>query len=92
MTVRRVPCVDEYVEGGESAVLSDDQVFVLSPLATTILAVIGEDAVDVTDIAVVLGESFGEPPDGTGLVVATTAAIRSLAEIGLVEMSRIGAT
>ncbi len=90
--VRRRPYLDEYVEGGESAVLIDDQVFVLSPLATTILAVIGDGSVPVGEVADVLAETYGEPPDGTDLLAATTAAVESLAELGLVEMSQARVT
>ena len=90
--VRRRPYLDEYVEGGESAVLIDDQVFVLSPLATTILAVIGDRDVPVGEVAEVLAETYGEPPDGTDLLAATTSAVESLAESGLVEMSQTWVT
>jgi hypothetical protein len=90
MKVRRVPWLDEYVEGGESAVLVDDRVFVLSELATTLLAAIGPGAVEVEHVAAVLGERFGAPPDGTDLFDATAAALRELAEQGLVEMTYLG--
>lgn len=92
MIVRRRPYLDEYVEGGESAVLIDDQVFVLSPLATTILAVIGDRSASVTEVADVLLDAYGEPPDGSDLVAATTSALESLAESGLVEMSQTRVT
>jgi hypothetical protein len=84
--VRRVPWLDEYVEGGESAVLVDNQVFVLSQLATTILEVIGDSVVAVSEVADVLGETFGAPPDGTDLLDATLGAVRELVLQGLVEM------
>lgn len=86
MKVRRVPWLDEYVEGGESAVLVDDQVFVLSQLGTTILEVVGDSVVEVEQVAAVLGETFGAPPDATDLVDATIGALRELAEQGLVEL------
>jgi hypothetical protein len=87
MKVRRVPWLDEYVEGGESAVLIEDQVFVLSPLATTLLAAIGDSVVDVAEVAGVLGDTFGAPPDGADLVDATEVAVRELAARGLVTYS-----
>jgi hypothetical protein len=90
MKVRRVPWLDEYVEGGESAVLVDDRVFVLSELATTLLAAIGSEAVEVSDVAAVLEERFGAPPDGVDLVDATETAVRELALQGLVEMPFLG--
>ena len=87
MKLRRVPWLDEYVEDGESAVLIEDRVFVLSPLATSLLAAIGRSSRDVAEVAGVLGESFGAPPDGTDLVEATEAAVRELAAQGLVTYS-----
>ena len=86
MKVRRRQFIDEYVEGGESAVLIGDQVFVLSELATTILAAIGDSTVDVDAVAAVLGSTFGAPPDGIDLVDATAAALESLAAQGLVQI------
>ena len=80
-----MPYLDEYVEQGESAVLVDDQVYVLSPLATTVLAAIGDGQVEVADIAAVLGEVHGAPPGGD-LVLATAEAVRTLAVQGLVEI------
>jgi len=87
MRVRRVPFFDEYVEGGESAVLVGDRVFVLSELATTILAAIGDETVSVDGVAAVLEEAFGAPPDGTDLSAATAAAGRELAAQGLLEIA-----
>jgi hypothetical protein len=90
MKVSRVPWLDEYVEGGESAVLVDDRVFVLSELATVILEAVGSGTVEVEHVAAVLGERFGAPPDGMDLLDATAAALRELAEQGLVEMPYLG--
>ena len=90
MKVRRVQWLDEYVEGGESAVLVDDQVFVLSEVGATILEAIGSELVELEHVAEVLGERFGAPPDGTDLFDATAAALRELAEQGLVEMPYLG--
>lgn len=87
MKVRRVPYFDEYAEGGESAVLIGDRVLVLSPLATSLLEAIGEETVEVDHIAGVLGELYGEPPDGVDLHAATALAVQTLADQGLVEMS-----
>ena len=87
MRVRRVPFLDEYAEGGESAVLVGDRVFVLSELATTILAAIGDEAVPVAVVAAVLEEAFGAPPDGTDLSAATAAAVQELVAQGLLEIT-----
>lgn len=83
MRVRRVPFLDEYAEGGESAVLVGDRVFVLSELATTILAAIGDETVSIDVVAAVLEEAFGAPPDGTDLSAATAAAVQELVAQGL---------
>ena len=87
MRVRRVPFLDEYAEGGESAVLIGDRVLVLSELATTILAAIGEEAVSVDVVAAVREEAFGAPPDGTDLSAATAAAVHELVTQGLLEFA-----
>jgi len=88
--VRRVAWLDEYVESGESAVLVADRVFVLSELATVILEAIGSGTVEVEEVAAVLEDGFGAPPDGTDLVDATAAALSELAAQGLVEMPYLG--
>lgn len=87
MRVRRVPFLDEYAEGGESAVLVGDRVFVLSELATTILAAIGDETVSIDVVAAVLEEAFGAPPDGTDLSAATAAAVQELVAQGLLEIT-----
>ena len=87
MKVRRVRWIDEYVEGGESAVLVGDQVFVLSELATAVLAAVGGRTVEVEEIAALLGELFGPPPEGADLLAATTDAVRELDAQGLVTYS-----
>lgn len=87
MRVRRAPFLDEYAEGGESAVLVGDRVFVLSELATTILAAVGDETVSVDVVAAVLEEAFGAPPDGTDLSAATAAAVQELVAQGLLEIT-----
>ncbi len=87
MKATRVPYLDEYVEAGESAVLVADQVFVLSELATTILGVLGDDSVESAAVAEALLETYGAPPDGTDIHVATETALQTLAGQGLVVLS-----
>lgn len=91
MNVRRCPFDDEYVENGESAVLLGGQVIVLSPIATTILGFVGSSTVSVREVADVLRETYGDPPDGSHLLATTTAAVEALAELGLLELSDRGA-
>jgi hypothetical protein len=87
MRVRRRPFVDEYVEDGEAAVLIDDRIVVLSPLATAIVTAVGGDWVEVQDLVTDLGRVFGPPPGGTTVVDATEGAVRELADEGVVEIT-----
>jgi hypothetical protein len=64
MRVRRLPFVDEYVEDGASAVMLEQQVVVLSPLATEVCHFIGSRECDLHEVAVHLESTFGPAPDG----------------------------
>ena len=79
--VRGREFLDQYVEDGESAVLVDDKVFVLSSLATTILES-ADDWTSVPDVAAQLESVYGAPPEGD-LMDATTTAVETLVEQGL---------
>jgi hypothetical protein len=83
---RRGAISDVYVEGGQAAVLVGTDVVVLSPLATTLLGLVGEDWADLRDLAAGLVEAFGAPPAGTGPTSATVAALHVLAERRVVEL------
>jgi hypothetical protein len=84
--VRRVPLVDEYVEDGESAVLVGDRVLVLSPLATTVLSLLGEEWTEVSWVAERLAMDFGAPVrDDTER--ATIRALWHLSEQGLLVLA-----
>jgi hypothetical protein len=78
--VRRGPILDEYAEDGEAAVLVGVDVIVLSPLATTLLGLVGADWSDGSAVAAGLVAAFGSPPDGSSAEAMTVAALRSLAE------------
>jgi hypothetical protein len=80
MRVRRGPIVDEYAEDGEAAVLVGVEVIVLSPLATTLLGLVGDEWTDAGAVAAGLVDAFGAPPDGTSAEAMTMHALRSLAE------------
>ena len=87
MRVRRVEVVDAYVEDGRAAVYSiRGMVILLSELATTAWSVIGEDtwttSAEVTDALVA---AYGDPGDGEAGQL-TEDALRSLAEMSLVEI------
>ncbi len=87
MRVRRRAFVDEYVEDGESAVMIEDRIVVLSPLATAMLSAMGSDWVEVSGLAADLGRVFGAPPDGVPVVEATEEALQCLAHDGVVEIT-----
>ena len=84
--MRRLPVQDEVVEGGESVVLVDGRVLVLSPVATTILALVGEDCVSLPRIVEGLVTAFGDPGGNVGIVAMTESALRDLRCEGLVNL------
>jgi hypothetical protein len=87
LRVRRRAFVDEYVEDGESAVMVEDRILVLSPLATATLSAMGSGWVEVPGLAADLGRVFGAPPDGMHVMEATEAVLRGLAHDGVVEIA-----
>jgi hypothetical protein len=88
MRARRGEIADEYVEGGEAAVLVGTEVIVLSPLATTLLALVGDDWTDVDVVSDGLVQVFGEPVGGEA-TAATLDALRALELRGVVELDAI---
>ncbi|MFB9312312.1 PqqD family peptide modification chaperone [Nocardioides plantarum] len=81
MRVERAAWVDWYDDGRRSAVLVDDQVIVLSTLATSMVRhVVGGTLVD--DLVTALVTEFGAP-DGGDAHTATQAAVRDLVECGV---------
>ena len=87
MRVRRIEVVDAYVEDGRAAVYSTrGMVILLSELATTAWSVLGDDgwstAAEVTEKLV---EAHGHPGEGDAARL-TEHALRSLAEMSLVEV------
>lgn len=86
MRARRMDVVDEYVEGGRAAVYTaEGMVVLLSELATSAWAVLGHDWVTSARVAEVLVGEFGDPADGDAAGL-TDEALRSLAELSLVEL------
>jgi hypothetical protein len=79
--------VDEYVDGGEAAVFVDDKVVVLSPLATYLLGLIGDDWTELTTLAEALVAAFGEPPTGQSAAEATSDALRTMEAQGIVAIT-----
>ena len=86
MRVTRLPVQDEVVDGGESAVFVDGRVLVLSPVATEILSIVGEECVPFSRIVDGLVTAFGEPSGNVGIAEATEAALHHLRSEGLVNL------
>lgn len=87
MRVRRLPVIDEYLEDGEAAVFVDGKVVVLSELATTALALIGDDWSRLDVIADGLVRRYGPAPDDPSGRQSTEDALRALADVKIVELS-----
>jgi hypothetical protein len=87
MRLRRGEIVDWYVENGESAVLVEDHVLVLSRLATRLLEDVGSDWVSIDVVVGRLVDHFGEPPSG-GADTLALETIDVLAEWGLVVLDQ----
>ena len=86
MRARRMDVDDEYVEDGRAAVYTTEgMVVLLSELATSAWAVLGNDWVTSARVAEVLVAEFGAPADGDAAGL-TDEALRSLAELSLVEL------
>ena len=63
--IRRLPVLDEYVDGSVSAVFVDNQVLALSEMATLVLSLVGEAGLTRDDLETSLVEEVGSPEDGT---------------------------
>ena len=88
MRVRRRPVLDEYVDGDESAVMVGDQVVVLSALATTLLALIGDEETETAFLAQQLIKRYGPPSDDLDGLKSTQEALNDLETNGLVQLIR----
>ena len=87
MRLRRGEIVDWYVEHGESAVLVEDHVLVLSPLATRILEVVSDGWVSREVIVDDLVDHFGAPAAGSADALACET-FNALAEWGVVVLDQ----
>ena len=87
MRVRREEVIDVYVEDGRAAVYSNrGMVVLLSELATTAWSVIGDDGwTNVEDVTAALVAAHRDPGGGEAGRL-TQDALRSLAEMSLVEV------
>ena len=86
MRARRRDVVDEYVEDGRAAVYTTDgMVVLLSDLATSAWLALGAEWTSAESIATRLVSEYGDPGEGDAGQL-TEAALRSLAEMALVEL------
>jgi hypothetical protein len=89
MRVRRRAVVDEYVEDGRAAIYSEEGVvLLLSELGTYAWGVLGEGWVSADQVTAELVREFGDPPEG-GAGAITEAALRSLADMHLVDVDEV---
>ena len=85
MRARYLPAVDRVDRHGEAVVLVGRDVVRLSALATTLLDSC-PDWTPTSELVEALLATFGPTPEGVDAVVATDAALRTLAAQGLVEL------
>jgi hypothetical protein len=82
---RYLPAADRVDRGGEAVLLVGREVVRLSALATTLLDACPEWT-PVSELVEVLLAAFGPTPEGVDPAAATEAALRTLANQGLVEL------
>lgn len=87
MRARRLPVVDEYVDGDQTAVFVDGNVLVLSTVASAVLHAVRDSWTDVNAVARDVVPSVGAPPFGSP-EEAVAAVVHELAQGGLVEVSK----
>lgn len=86
MRARRLDVVDAYVADGRAAVYTTHgMVVLLSELATSAWTALGEEWVEAGEVAQRLVVEFGDPGPGEAEQL-TEGALRSLAEMALVEL------
>ena len=85
MRARYLPAADRVDRDGEAVLLVGRDVVRLSALATTLLDACS-DWTPVSELVDVLLAEFGPTPEGVDPAVATNAALRTLADQGLVEL------
>ena len=78
MRVRREQLHDVYVEGDQCAVYVQDEVIVLSPVATAVLLASSSEWTSLSDVAEVVEQEFGPPPS-TSTEESLRGLVRELA-------------
>jgi hypothetical protein len=85
MTRRSLDLLDFYVRGAESVAMAGTNVVRLTELSTAIVTSCREWT-RIDELAAVLTEEFGPPPGATDAVATTSAAVRELADLGILEL------
>lgn len=65
MRARRLPIVDEYVDGDQIAVFAAGHLTVLSPVASATLLAVGDEWTRLSDITELVMGAVGPPPLGS---------------------------
>lgn len=86
MRARRLPVIDEYVDGDQMAVFAHGQLVVLSAVATAALRTLDERWTDMAEVIERVVDAVGPPPTGSR-ESAVGSVIQELAHLGLVEVS-----
>jgi len=85
MRARRLPVVDEYVDGDQMAVFVGGQVVVLSAVASATLLAVSPKWTQLATITPVVVAIMGPPPEGSA-EDAVAAVLSQLRDLGLVEL------
>ena len=86
MRARRLPVVDEYLDGDQLAVFVGNTVVVLSEVASAALGAVGEQWTELAAITSAVIDGVGSPPAGSPHD-AVAAILSYLAERNLVDLS-----
>ena len=85
MRVARRPVDDEYAEGGQCALLVEQEIVVLSPLASLVWTLLAAGPKATHELVPALVEAFGTP-EGSSAEALTDACLEQLAAQGLVTL------
>ena len=84
--VRRLPVLDEYVDGAVSAVFVGSQVLALSELATLVLELVGDGEITRGELERRLEQEVGAPQEGT-VADALEPILAALVERSLLQVT-----
>jgi hypothetical protein len=85
MTYERVPVRDEYVEGDEMVVMTEElRVVALSPMATHVLLHLSGGPASREVITEMLVRCFGDPPRGEDVATMVGSLLTVMSDTGLI--------